>query len=239
MLQGTLVERPNRFVMRVRVKEEGIVRAYCPNTSRLLGLLDDGVQLRLTREDDPSRKTGYTVRQIRNRGVWVGIEAARANDFFETHLREQPDVPFDAWEGWEREAELHGSQIDFRGTTPDGPHWVEIKSLSSCEDAGRGEYAFYSGTPSRRAIRHLEHLRQSNEDGHRASCVFVVQRPDVIGVRPGPLTDPGWLQALREARDGGVDIWAYRCEHTDSSFRITRRIPTVLSESDQTREAKP
>lgn len=229
VITGEYEKRLNRFVMRVQLPETGeTVMAYCPNTSRLIGLLEPGTRVGMTRNHDPNRKTNYTVRRMRNNGVWVGIEASRANDLFERHLESCPDPPFDQWQNWSREVRFESSQIDFRAAPQGAPHWVEVKSLSSRQADPRGDFAFYSGTPSRRASRHLEHLGELSGRGDRTHCVFVVQRPDVVALRPGSPTDPGWLQSLRRARDRGVEIQGFRCSWSDDGLEITDSIPAYL-----------
>lgn len=222
---GFYRERLNRFVMRVDLEGSETVRAFCPNTSRLIGLLESGVEVLLTQNDDPDRKTDYTIRAFRDNGVWVGIEAVRANELFDEYLRESADSRFGTYSDWEREVFLHESQIDFCRRAPEGDHWVEVKSLSSRADDGD---AFYSGTPSKRGYRHLDDLSRAVGDGDRSTCVFVIQRNDVEGLSPASVTQADWLNALRSAREAGVSILAFRCAFDGSGWTIEREIPTEL-----------
>lgn len=228
---GTLVDRPNRFVMRVDFRDGARVRAYCPNTSRLIGLCEPGRQAWVIPNEDPDRTTDYTVTRLRDGGVWVGIVARRANELFSDFLSRDPGEGYAGWSEWRREVSLGSSQFDFLGRTGDGrPHWVEVKSLSSAFSPDEGRFAFYSGTPSRRAYRHLDELAAAAEAGHRASCVFVVQRPDVEAIHPGPRTEEDWLESLRDARRRGVRIEGLGCRR-DSVCRplyVSRRLNTRL-----------
>lgn len=209
---GTLVDRPNRFVMTVDFPDGPRVRAYCPNTSRLIGLFEPGRKAWVVPNDDPDRKTDYTVTRIRDHGVWVGIVARRANELFAEYLARDPRGPYDEWCEWRREVALGSSQVDFLGRGGDGrPHWVEVKSLSSASSSGEDRFAFYSGTPSRRAYRHLDELAGAVEAGHRAACVFVVQRPDVGSIRPDARTEENWLESLRHAQRRGVRVEGLGC----------------------------
>jgi sugar fermentation stimulation protein A len=227
-ITATFIERPNRFVIRAERHDTGeAIEAFCPNTSRLIGLLEDDPDLWLTRNDDPNRKTDYTVRRIRDRDHWVGIEAARANEFFHHFLTENPVTPFTDWVNWEREVEYGDSQLDFRGVDRDDRrHWTEVKSLSS-----RGkdnQSAFFSGTPSKRGWRHLRELSDAVQAGDRAHCVFVVQRPDVVQLAPGAPTHEKWYRHLRDARDRGVAIHAFRCHFQASRLPRLDPIPVIL-----------
>lgn len=222
---GRFHERLNRFVMVVETGDGSLVEAFCPNTSRLIGLLEGTPEVLLTHNEDPARKTAYTVRAIRDNDHWVGIDAARANDIFEAHLTEPATGPFAEWRHWEREVTHDESQFDFCRTVNDRREWVEVKSLSSRTSQGN---AFYSGTPSKRGYRHLEHLGDLAEAGDDAWCVFVIQRLDVQAVVPAEVTQPQWIQSLRAANDRGVEILAYRCRFDGNDWRIDARIPARL-----------
>lgn len=229
-LIGRLVDRPNRFVFTVERPDGSRVRAYCPNTSRLVGLVRPGVPLWIEPNDDPERKTDYTATRIRDGETWVGIEARRANALFENYVRSETDERHRE-SGWQSEVFLADSQIDFLGRSPDGrPHWMEVKSLSSGDHENGTHFAFYSGTPSRRGYRHLKHLSEAVKAGHRASCVFVVQRPDVSVIRPGRWTEEGWLNALRTADRAGVSIEGLRCgwDGEDRRLRVDGPIEARL-----------
>lgn len=217
--------RSNRFVMTVRLPDGEEVQAYCPNTSRLIGLLEGEPEVLLTENDDPDRKTNYTIRAFRNNGTWVGIDAARANEIFESYLKRDEDTDFDHWFSWEREVTFESSQLDFRCEATEPPSWLEVKSLSSRASTGA---AFYSGTPSKRGYRHLDHLGDLAEEGKNAHCVFVVQREDIDALEPADVTQKDWLDALRRAEDRGVDIRAYRCRFDGSDWRVDRPIPARL-----------
>lgn len=227
ILTGRFLDRPNRFVIHVELNDGEPVKAFCPNTSRLIGLLDEQPELLLETNHDPDRKTDYTVRCIKDRGHWVGIEAARANDLFEDYLRDDPVSPFSTWTEWEREVTYEESQFDFRGVERDGTiHWTEVKSLSSRGADNRS--AFFSGTPSKRGWRHLGELESAVETGGNAHCVFVVQRSDVVQLAPGEPTHPVWIKAIRSAENGGVSLHGFRCEWTGHDWQIQAPIPVIV-----------
>ncbi len=225
-IKAKLLARPNRFVMLCQLESGQTVRAHCPNSSRLIGLLEDKPELLLCPSNIPTRKTDYTVEAIKNNSIWVGIYAARANDIFERYLQDSPEWPFSTWQSWRRERQLGSSRIDFCGQLPTSEkHRVEIKSLSSRWKDGT---AFYSGTPSARGCRHLAELGQLVAKGVRASCIFVIQRSDVTALKPAPVTDPGWLSALRRARNLGVDIRAFNCLREEKGWKLSSQLEVVL-----------
>ncbi|MFB6347531.1 MAG: DNA/RNA nuclease SfsA [bacterium] len=224
-LTGYYRDRLNRFVMEIELSDGDRVRAFCPNTSRLIGLLKDGAEVLLTENDDPERKTNFTVKGFRNNDTWVGIEAIRANELFDEYLSQTSEDRFGAYSEWDREVPLYDSQIDFCRRLDERSHWIEVKSLSSRSESGE---AFYSGTTSERGYRHLADLSRAVEEGDRADCVFVVQRSDVEGLSPAAVTQEDWLHALRSADEAGVNILAFRCVFDGNTWRIEDSIPTEL-----------
>lgn len=204
-----------------------MVRAYCPNTSRLIGLLNDQPEVWLTANADPDRKTAYTVKRIRDNDNWVGIHASQANELYEDYLHEQ--TPNTEPYRWEREVKTGNCWIDFRHSGSP-PEWVEVKSLSS---KGQNDEAFFSGTPSKRARKHLHSLAELVRSGDRARCVFVVQRQDVQGVSIQEPTHPDWIEGLQAAVQAGVEIEAYRCRVSRHDLVIDQPISVDLTVPDR------
>ena len=68
----------------------------------------------------------------------------------------------------------------------------------------------------------------AREAGHDAAVVFVIQRIDAEAFAPHDVADPLLGTTLREARDAGVAIWAYRCHVTESSIDLADTVPALL-----------
>ena len=55
LIKGKLINRYKRFFADVRIGKE-IVTAHCPNTGSMKGLLDEGNEVFISKNDDPKRK---------------------------------------------------------------------------------------------------------------------------------------------------------------------------------------
>ena len=75
----------------------------------------------------------------------------------------------------------------------------------------RDGVACFPDAPTERGRRHVDELAGLARQGVCAAVVFVVQRADAGAFRPNDETDPEFGQALRAARDAGVQVLAYRC----------------------------
>ena len=62
LIKGKLIKRYKRFFMDVKIGRE-IIIAHCPNTGYMKGLLDEGNQVYVSKNDDPKRKLKYTDRK--------------------------------------------------------------------------------------------------------------------------------------------------------------------------------
>ncbi len=217
LVEGRLVERLNRFVLRVAF-DDGEAEVYLPETGRLTTVLVDDATVVCEPVDDPDRRTAYTALAVHNGDVYVTVEAVRANAVLARAV-EKGLVPFFAdWTLERREPALpDGGRADLLlapatsedsrdGAAGDGSveRYVEVKAVTHAED-GVGKFP---DAPTERGRRHLRDLRVLAEAGTPASVVFVAMRPDVDAVRPFREIDPDFADALAAADAAGVGVHA-------------------------------
>ena len=78
LIKGKLVKRYKRFFADIKLKKE-IVTAHCPNTGSMMGLLDVGNEVFISKNDDPKRKLKYTLEIIKVKKNLVGVNTHFAN----------------------------------------------------------------------------------------------------------------------------------------------------------------
>ena len=78
LIKGKLVKRYKRFFADIEVNNK-IVTAHCPNTGSMKGLLDEGNEVWISPQNDPSRKLKYTLELIKVKKKLVGVNTHRAN----------------------------------------------------------------------------------------------------------------------------------------------------------------
>ena len=59
LIKGKLIKRYKRFFTDVKIGKE-IIIAHCPNTGSMRGLLDEGNEVYVSKNDNPKRKLKYT-----------------------------------------------------------------------------------------------------------------------------------------------------------------------------------
>jgi len=78
LLKGKLIKRYKRFFADIKLNKE-VVTAHCPNTGSMKGLLDQGNEVFLSKNDDPKRKLKYTLEIIKVKKNLVGVNTHFAN----------------------------------------------------------------------------------------------------------------------------------------------------------------
>lgn len=203
---GTVVDRPNRFVLRVRFDDGDPERVHLADPGALR-VLQPGRRVRCRSVDDSTRATDWDAIAVfdPDADCWVSLRPALANDLFVAALDGGYLTGFPAYDGLAREPALpdHG-RADVRLDTPDGPAVVEVKSATHVEDG----VALFPDRQTARGRRHLRSLSDLAESGVDAHLVFVVGRPDAVAVRPFRDVDPVFADLLADVRAAGVDLHA-------------------------------
>ena len=78
LIKGKLIKRYKRFFVDVQLDKE-IVTAHCPNTGSMKGLLNEGNEVYLLKNDDPKRKLKYGLEIIKAQKNLVGVNTHMAN----------------------------------------------------------------------------------------------------------------------------------------------------------------
>ena len=78
LISGELIKRYKRFFVDVKIDNK-TVTAHCPNTGSMMGLLEKGNKVWLSKSDNPKRKLKYTLQVIESNGSKVGVNTHLTN----------------------------------------------------------------------------------------------------------------------------------------------------------------
>lgn len=220
--EGTIVSRPNRFIMIVKTGRRTI-RCHCPSTGRLGDVVLSGLPCLYSTARNSERKTGYTVEaiSIQKKGrSWIGINQSAANRYFEYFMREGALRRL-ARGGLRREVSLGDSRIDFEV----GRTYIEVKTPLIRLPAGHGVSRRRQGKfdSFERLIRHMGELRDAIAAGSRAKIVLCyLYDAEPFTPPPPDGTNRRILAAARAAERAGVERWQVNLRVNRSGVSLVR-----------------
>jgi sugar fermentation stimulation protein A len=228
--EGTVVSRPSRFLMTVRVGRKTL-NFHCPTTGRLGEVNVSGLPCLYSLTSGPERQTAGTVEAIsfdQSEKVirsWIGINQTAVNRYVE-HFLENGLLSRMVTGKVEREVKLGNSRIDFLV----GNTFFEVKTpltaLPSPSDLLRVRHARFDSFD--RLIRHMTELRKSLEGGRRA-IIALCYLYDAQPFKP-PMEDghnSRILAAARAAENGGVENWQINMSIKKEGVTLLRYFKSV------------
>ncbi len=220
ILQGRFLERKNRFLVRVKARNQSTL-AYLPNPGRMKELLGRGARLLLVPKEGANRKTRYDVLGVFKGRQKILLDARLSNDIVEEAVRMGWIRPLRGYSSVRREFSWRGSRFDFLLSRKDSKCIVEVKASTLL----RGSMALFPDAPTLRGRKHVLTLARATRIGYRACVLFTVHRTGASSFSPNADADPQFSEALLDARVAGVEVYAYECQWKKSVLKVRRRIP--------------
>jgi len=227
--QGRLIRRYKRFLADIEQANGELLTIHCPNTGSMLNCMAPGCRVWFSRSDDPKRKLPGTWEIVETpQGRLACVNTGRANALVEEALRAGRIAELQGFTALKREVAygVEKSRVDFRLDYPQGPAFVEVKSVTLGFDGS--DVAAFPDAVTQRGARHLRELAALARDGVRAVQFYCVNMTGVNAVRPAEEIDTAYAQALRVAVQAGVEVLAYGVELTAEGISIDRRLEVRL-----------
>ena len=230
IVEGTFIERPNRFIAKVLIdgREETV---HVKNTGRCKELLPKDAKVYLADEEGKERKTRYDLVAAVKNGRIINMDSQAPNAVVKEALQQgliwrekqikeiKPEFTygesrFDFF--LQMEGDSKGAFIEVKGVT------LENDNIASFPDA-----------PSERAVKHVEELIKARKEGYEAYILFVIQMEGVKFLIPNEITHKEFADALRRAKEAGVEILAYDTLVTSDSMVINQPVDVRLYYQEQ------
>jgi sugar fermentation stimulation protein A len=217
--------REKRFLAEVDLPDGRRVWVHVPNSGALTGCLTPGMEIVLTDDARPGRKTDYTWRFCQVAGGWVSVDTLAPNRLIAAALS-GPGLPglTSPWRFRQEVTLPFGGRLDFVVEQAGRLIFIEVKSITWVED---GVALFPDGVTSR-GRRHLQELTALVRQGHEAWNIFVVQRQDAEVMGPAVKVDPAYAQELAKAADAGVKIVVLTTEIEPPRITLMGPLPVRL-----------
>ncbi len=208
---GEFLERPNRFIARVKINGE-IHTVHVKNTGRCKELLIKGARVVLEESDNPARKTKYDLIAVEKQGLGlVNIDSSAPNKVAFEWLKTQ------GYDYIKPEYTYGNSRIDFYMEKAGEKYLMEVKGCT-LEIDGIG---YFPDAPTIRGLKHIHELIKAKKEGYNSIIAFVIQMENIHEVRGNRVTHPEFADALEEANKNGVKILFLPCKVLPDSVEIT------------------
>lgn len=207
ILEAKFISRPNRFNAKVNLNGEDIV-VHVPNTGRCREILTDGATVLLRKEDNPNRKTAYDLVAVYKGDMLISIDSQIPNKVVFEALQNKKIEKLIKYNNILKEKTFGNSRFDFKLSSDEGEeYYLEVKGVT-LEDKG---HAAFPDAPTDRGRKHLLELIDVKKSGRGAGVLFLLQMENMKDFAPNDGRDENFGEALREARNNGVDIFVYDC----------------------------
>ena len=172
LIKGELIKRYKRFFTDIKLDKE-IVIAHCPNTGSMKGLLDEGNEVFISKNDNPKRKLKYTLEIIKVKKNLVGVNTHFANKIVYHGLSNnlikeisnndiiKPEVFFNK-----------ETRFDFLIEKNNHKIFVEVKNVTLFRDE---KIAEFPDAVTSRGSKHLKTLIEAKKKGYKSYLLFLVQ----------------------------------------------------------------
>jgi sugar fermentation stimulation protein A len=221
LIKGKLIKRYKRFFVDVKLDNEIIV-AHCPNTGSMKGLLDEGNEVFVSKNDNPKRKLRYTLEIIKAKKKLVGINTHFANKIALHGLTNnlvkevsnndniKPEVFFNKETRFDFLLEKNKQKI-----------FVEVKNVTLFREE---KVAEFPDSITSRGTKHLNELIKAKKEGYESYMLYLIQREDCDAFKIAQNIDEEYKFAFDEALKNKVNILCYDCKISNKEIKINKQI---------------
>ena len=224
LLKGKLIKRYKRFFTDVKLNKE-VVTAHCPNTGSMMGLLKEGNEVYLLKNDDPKRKLKYGLEIIKSRNNLVGVNTHMANKIAHHGLKNNLIEELKNNENIKAEVFFNKeTRFDFLIEKNKEKIFMEVKNVTLFRDKNTAEFP---DAITSRGSKHLLTLIDAIKKGYKCYLLFLVQIENMEYFRIAKDIDSEYYKNYLIAKKAGVNFLAYRCKINSKEILIDKKLKII------------
>ncbi len=220
LIKGKLIKRYKRFFTDIEANNKTLT-AHCPNTGSMMGLLDRGNDVWVTKHNDPKRKLKFTLEMIKVKKRIIGVNTHRANRIVEHALNNKLIDEFKSIKNIKSEFKYsEDTRFDFLCDKK----ILEVKNVTLLRDDNIAEFP---DAVTSRGSKHLKMLINSIKKGYKPYVLFLTQIQDIDKFKIAKDIDANYYKDYIEAKKAGVNFIAYRCYLNSKEIKIEKKINII------------
>ena len=221
LISGIFIKRYKRFFVDVQI-ENKLVTAHCPITGSMLGLLNEGNKVWLTKSDNPNRKLKYTLQIIEDNKSKVGVNTHLTNKIvlnalennlikeFNKDIKIKPEVRFG-----------ESTRFDFLISKKNYKAFIEVKNVTLKR---KPKIAEFPDAITSRGAKHINELIKASKKGYKIYIAFIIQREDCDQLSIASDIDPEYSQILSKAIRNKLKVLCYDCKFSSKGIKLNKKI---------------
>jgi len=220
LFKGKLIKRYKRFFTDIKLNNS-IITAHCPNTGSMKGLLDEGNNVWVTKNDDPKRKLKFTLEMIEANNMLIGVNTHRANKIVHHGLKNKLINEFKSIDKIQSEFKYsNDTRFDFLCDNK----LLEVKNVTLLRDS---KIAEFPDAVTSRGTKHLKNLINSIKKGYKPFVLFLTQIQGINNFKIAKDIDEEYYKNYLIAKKAGVNFIAYRCKLSSKEIKIEKKIKII------------
>ena len=221
LISGELIKRYKRFFVDVKIDNK-TVTAHCPNTGSMMGLLEKGNKVWLSKSDNPKRKLKYTLQVIESNGSKVGVNTHLTNKIALDAIYKSKIQNFKNYDFVKQEIKFgNNTRFDLLLTKKNKKIFIEVKNVTLSRQKGIAEFP---DAITSRGQKHIQELLNANKQGYNIYLLFVIQRDDCNKLKIANDIDPKYCELLTKAVKKNLNILCYDCKFSTKGIKLNRKI---------------
>ena len=225
LIQGIFIKRYKRFFVDVKVNNQ-IITAHCPNTGSMLGLLNEGNRVWISKSNNPNRKLKYTLEIIEDNKSKVGINTLFTNKIVLHALQNNLIKEFKGVSEIKPETKFgKNTRFDFLITDKKNKSFIEVKNVTLSRKKSLAEFPDAVTT---RGLKHINELENAGKKNYKIFIIFLIQRDDCEIFTIAKDIDPVYAKALKLAVKNKLNILCYDCKFSSKGIKLNKQIKIIF-----------
>ena len=189
------------------------------------GLLDEGNEVYLLKNDNPKRKLKYGLELIKAKNNLVGVNTHMANKIVEhglnanliNELKNNDSIKSEVFYNKE-------TRFDFFVEKKKQKSFIEVKNVTLLRDQ---KIAEFPDAVTERGTKHLKKLIEALKQGYKPFVLFLTQIQGINNFKIAKDIDLNYYKNYLIAKKSGVKFLAYRCLLNNKEIKIEKKINII------------
>ena len=221
LISGQFIKRYKRFFVDIKIKNK-IITAHCPNTGSMLGLLNIGNKVWVTKSNNPNRKLKYTLQIIEDKKSKVGVNTHLANKIVHHALENNLIKEFDKKIEIKPETKFGtNTRFDFLITQKKFKAFIEVKNVTLSRIKNLAEFP---DAITSRGLKHINELLKASNMGYKIFILYLIQRDDCKLFKIAEDVDPEYSNSLIKAVKKKLNILCYDCKFLTKGIKLNKKV---------------